>query len=226
MGLEFGRTVSPMAHYYRVEGRAAEIARSLGSPVGGPEHMFLAMVRDGGWPMTVISPLVDLAQAEAAVLSIISSPGYSPPPRPRFLVPNGYVWSRGAEVAFELGDEYLGTEHEFLSMIRARESVPARALAGLADLDALEAAVLAAKNAPPAGPPAGAVFPPEGQELDTPLRRALAEALPDNTTFALGSEDERAWVCVIGPGDSSDPALTREVLNAALTSLNRPALGG
>jgi hypothetical protein len=70
------------------------------------------------------------------------------------------------------------------------------------------------------------VFPPEGQELDAPLRRALAEALPGNTTFALGSEDERAWVCVIGPGDSSDPALTREVLNAALTSLNRPAADG
>jgi hypothetical protein len=136
-------------------------------------------------------------------------------------VPDGFVLTRGGAVAFELGDDYLGVEHEFLSMIRARESVPARALAGLADLDALEAAVLAARSAPPSGPPAGAVFLPEGQSLDAPLRRALAGALPDSTTFALGSADERAWVCVLSAGDFSDPALTREVLNAALTSLNR-----
>src|SRR5262249_28187468 len=137
-----------------------------------------------------------------------------------------YVRTHGAGVAFELGDDYLGLEHEFLSMIRARESVPARALAGLADLDALEAAVLAAKDALPSGPPAGAVFLPEGQDQVAPLRRALADALPDGTTFALGSEDERVWVCVLSAGDRSDPALTREVLNAALTSLNRPPAGG
>jgi len=226
MGLVFDRTVSPTAHYYMIEGRAAEIARSLGSPVGGPEHMFLAMLHDGGWPVTVISPLVDLAQAEAAVLAIVSSPGYSPPPRPRFLVSNGYVRTHGAGVAFELGDDYLGVEHEFLSMIRARESVPARALAGLADLDALESAVLAARDAPPSGPPAGMVFLPEGQDLDAPLRRALAGALPDGTTFAVGSEDERVWVCVLDAVGPSDPALTRQVLNAGLTSLNRRPADG
>ena len=70
------------------------------------------------------------------------------------------------------------------------------------------------------------VFLPEGQDLDAPLRRALADALPDSTTFALGSEDGRAWVCVLGAAGFSDPALTREVLNAALTSLNRPPADG
>jgi hypothetical protein len=53
----------------------------------------------------------------------------------------------------------------------------------------------------------------------------VADALPDNTTFWLGTEDDRPWLCVVGPGDSSDLAVTREVVNAALTSLNRPALG-
>ena len=226
MSLVPDRAISPTPHYYEIRGRAAEIARSFGSPVGGPEHMFLAMLHDGGWPVSVISPLADLAQAEEAVLSILGSPGYSPPPRPRLLVPSGFVRSRGAEVAFELGDDYLGVEHEFLSMIRARESVPARALAGLADLDALESAVLAARDAPPSGPPAGAVFLPEGQDLDAPLRRALAGALPDGTTFAVGSEDERVWVCVLDAAGPSDPALTRQVLNAALTSLNRPPADG
>ena len=36
-----------------------------------------------------------------------------------------------------MGDCQLGVEHAFLAMIRHRETVPARALAGLADLDAL-----------------------------------------------------------------------------------------
>jgi hypothetical protein len=225
MSLAFDRTVSPTPHHYMIQGRAAEIARSFGTPIGGPEHMFLAMLHDGAYPMTAIAPLVDLAQAEVAVLSILSSPGYIAPPRPRILVHDGYVWTGGTGVAFELGDDYLAAEHEFLSMIRSRDSVPARALAGLADLDALEAAVLAARDAPPSGPPAGAVFLPDGQDVDAPLRRALADALPDGTTFWLGSEDEGAWICVVGPGDSSDHAVTREVVNAALTSLNRPALG-
>ena len=47
--------------------RAAEIARTLGSPAVGTEHLFLGMLHDGGWPVTVISELVDLNRAEAAV---------------------------------------------------------------------------------------------------------------------------------------------------------------
>ena len=140
-------------------------------------------------------------------------------------MPDGYVQPWGAEIAFEMGDSYIGVEHAFLAMIRMRETVPARALAGLADLDALEAAVLEAKNAPPGGPPDDAVFLPEGQEMDGPLRRAIADALPDGTTFGFNcGADERTWMHLIGPGDSSDPGLAREVLNTALASLNRPTL--
>jgi hypothetical protein len=219
--------LSPTAHYYQVMGRAAEIARSFGCRVGGAEHLFLGMLHDGGWPVTVISGLVDPGRAEAAVLSILNDPGYSPPPPPKFLVPDGHVRAWGAEVAFEMGDSYVGLEHAFLAMIRMRETVPARALAGLVDLDALEAAVVEAKNAPPSGPPDNAVFLPQGQEMDRSLRRAVADALPEGTTFGFSSgADERTWMHVIGPGDNSDPALTREVLNTALASLNRPRLDG
>jgi len=225
MSEAFDGSLSPTAHYYEIRGRAAEIARALGSPVGSAEHLFLGMLHDGGWPVSVIAGLVDLGQAEDAVLGLINDPGYSPPPRPRTLVPDGYVRPWGAEVAFEMGDSYVGLEHAFLAMIRMRQTVPARALAGLADLDALEAAVLEAKNAPP-GPHEGAVFLPEGQEMDSPLRRAIADALPDGTTFGFNSGgDERTWMHVIGPG-GSNPELTREVLNAALASLNRPPLDG
>lgn len=219
----FDGALAPTPHHYEVIGRAAEIARSLGSPVGGAEHLFLGMLHDGGWPVTVISSQVDLGQAEAAVVEILNSPDYSPPPRPRILVPAGYVQPWGAEVAFEMGDSYLGLEHAFLSMIRKRDSVPARALARLADLDTLEAAVLEAKSAAAGGPPGNAVFLPEGQELDAPLRRALGDALPDNTTYGFNSdEDHRTWISVITADDAAaDPALTREVLNTALAALNR-----
>jgi hypothetical protein len=222
----FDGALSPSPHYYEIKGRAAEIARALGSPVGGPEHLFLGMLHDGGWPVNVISGLVDLGRAEAAALSILNSPGYSRPADPRRLpARDGYVQTWGAEVAFEMGDSYIGVEHAFLAMIRMRETVPARALAGLADLDALEAVVLEAKNAPAGGPPEDAVFLPEGQEMDGPLRRAIIDALPEGTTFGFnGDGDERTWMHVIGPGDISNPVPTREVLNTALASLNRPTL--
>ena len=44
--------LSPTPHYYEIRGRAAEIARVLGSPAGGAEHLFLAMLHDGGWPVS------------------------------------------------------------------------------------------------------------------------------------------------------------------------------
>lgn len=226
MGRVFDQTLSPNPHYYAITGRAAEIARALGSPVGGAEHLFLGMLHDGGWPVSVISRLVDLGQAEAAVLHILDSPGYSPPPPPRFPVRKGYVHTWGADIAFEMGDSYIGVEHAFLAMIRDRGTVPARALAGLADLDALEAAVLEAKSAPAGRPPEDAVFLPEGQDMDAPLRRAIIGALPEGTTFGFNQGgDERTWMRVVGPDDSSDPEVTREVLSAALVSLGHPRLG-
>jgi len=203
MGQAFDGALSPTPHYYEIQGRAAEIARALGSPAGGAEHLFLGMLHDGGWPVNVISGLVDLGRAEAAVLAILNDPGYSPPPPPRFLVPNGHVQPWGGHIAFDMGDSYIGVEHAFLAMIRMRE----------------------AENAPAGGPPDDAVFLPEGQEMDGPLRRAIADALPEGTTFGFNhGGDERTWMHVIGPGGSSNPALTREVLNTALATLNRSTL--
>jgi hypothetical protein len=211
-------------HYYEIQGRAAEIARAQGSPAGGAEHLFLGMLHDGGWPVSVIADLVDLGQAEAAVLDILRSPGYTPPAAPRLLLRGDYVQSWGAEIAFDLGDSYIGLEHAFVSMIRNRESVPARALAGLADLDVLEAAVLAARNEPPAVPE-DAVYLPAGQELDAPLRHAIVGALPEGTTFGFnGGGQGRTWLHVFEPGGTPRPELTREVLNAALASVGRAPL--
>jgi hypothetical protein len=59
--------------------------------------------------------------------------------------------------------------------------------------------------------------------MDGALRRAIIDALPEGTTFGF-SGDEHTWMHVVGPGGSSNPVLTREVLNTALASLNRPSL--
>ena len=77
MSQAFDGALSPTPHYYEIKGRAAEIARVLGSPVGGAEHLFLGMLHDGGWPVNVISHLADPGQAETAVLGILNSPGYA-----------------------------------------------------------------------------------------------------------------------------------------------------
>ena len=59
-----------------------------------------------------------------------------------------------------------------------------------------------------------------------PLRRAIIDALPEGTTSGFSSDaDERTWMHVIGPGDSRDPGVTREVLNRALASPGRPTPG-
>jgi hypothetical protein len=226
VGRESEGMLSPTPHYYEIMGRAAEIARALGSPVGGAEHLFLGMLHDGGWPVSVISGLVDLAGAEAAVLGILDSPGYSPPPPPRFFVPNRYVDSSwGVEVAVEMGDSHLGVEHAFLAMIRNRETVPARALASLADLDALDAAVVEAADAPVV-PHEDAVFLSEGQQLDSPLSRAIHDALPEGANWGFnGDGDGRVWMHVFGPGGSLGREVSREVLNTALASLGRPGIG-
>jgi len=234
MSRESKGMLSPTPHYYKIMGRAAEIARALGSPVGGAEHLFLGILHDGGWPVSAISGLVDLARAEAAVRAILDSPGYSPPPPPPVFgalaamapgVRNGYVEpSWGVGVAVEMGDSYLGVEHAFLAMIRNRETVPARALAGLADLDVLDAAVVEAANAPIV-PHEDAVFLPEGQQLDSPLSRAIIDALPEGTTFGFNGADGRTWIHVFGPGGSLGREVAREVLNTALISLGRPGLG-
>jgi hypothetical protein len=221
--------ISPSIRHYIVQGRAAEIARSFGYRTCGPEHLFLAMLHDGGYPVTAIADLVDFEQAEAAVLALFGDPDYTPPPPPRFPQRDGFLHSWGAAIAFELDDDYLGLEHELLSILRYRDSVPARALAAQADLDALESAVLAAKNAPrPPQPPADAVILPDGFELDRPLRRALGDIVsPEEITWGRGTlDDGRPWIHVFGPDEATDDALTRQVLNRALATVGRPPLEG
>lgn len=120
----------PTPGYNRVQGRAAEIARGFGCPAGA-EHVFLGILHAGGPPVSVLANLVDLDQAETAVLEILRGPDYSPPPVPRFPLGADYVFPFGTEIAFARGDDSLEPEHALLAMVRQPQSVPARALASL-----------------------------------------------------------------------------------------------
>ena len=203
--------LSPTPHYYTVQGRAAEIARGLGAERVATEHLFLAMLHDGGWPVIVLSSagILDLEAAEGAVVAAMNAPGYRPA-ADRSLP--------GARIAAELGDSYIGLEHVFLEIIRDRAGLPARALAGLADLDEAEAAVLAAKNAPPRAPD-DAAFLPDGQELDGDLLAALQARVPAGASFGFNCLDGRTWIHVWGA--DVDRGAGRDVLDAALTALGR-----
>jgi hypothetical protein len=217
--------ISPNEHYSVIRGRALEIARYTGSPVAGAEHLFLGMLHDGGWPASVLARFIGPDRVEAAVLEIMADPGYVPPPVSAYAVPpDNDVQPWGVSIAFEMGDDWLGAEHVLLEMMRHRDSVPARALAALqVDTEAVEAAVLTAKNSPCCEPPDDAVFLPDGEEIDAPLRRAIVRALPEGTRFGYSqpSDGVPAWIHLIGPGDA------REVLNTARAALGRPAgLGG
>ena len=69
------------------------------------------------------------------------------------------------------------------------------------------------------------MFLPDGLVMDSSLTRAIADALPEGTTFGFNNDaGERTWMHVFGRVGSAGPGVTREVLNTALASLGRPAL--
>ena len=47
-----------------------------------------------------------------------------------------------------------------------------------------------------------------------------------DTTYGFNSAEGRTWMSLIRPDGCAGPEVTREVLNSALASLGRPALGG
>jgi len=62
----------------------------------------------------------------------------SPVPTPRFYS----VLGAAAENARAMGHSHLGVEHLFLAIIHDHDAVPTQVLAGMADLNAVETALL------------------------------------------------------------------------------------
>jgi len=203
-----------------VLGRAAEIARASGSSRTGPEHLMIAMLHEPeAVPTQVLAPLVDLEQVEAALRDMMNAPEDAGGGAGAAGAP--HLW--GPEAAMTMGHGYIGVEHLFLDVVRARDAAPARALARFIDPGEAEAAVLAVMRSPayrgePFASP-GRVFLPDGQELDDALRGALFDSLPDGATISFNWENGRPWVRVTGAAGE-----TRDVLNAALARLGRPGV--
>ena len=222
--------VSPNPASYRVLGRADEIARMMNSPHARAEHVFLAIIHDDkAMPAQVLSGLVDLNIAEAAVIEEVGkSAGRPAPGRPGAGRPAERP-SRpelgGIQVAAEMGDSYLGTWHLFLAVIKDRQSPPARALARLVDLSQVETAVIDAMNTPEFRGFKNSftedqLLLPEGLELDQALIGAISGAVPAGAMFGFNwrKDDGRPWIQVTQPGNP------RAALNTALASLGRPPL--
>jgi ATP-dependent Clp protease ATP-binding subunit ClpA len=212
--------ISPNPACYRILGRADEIARTMNSPHVRPEHLFLAMIHDDKCvPAQELARLVDLNLVEEAVMEAFGESagrlqGSPPPPE-----------LAGCAVAGEMGDSYVGTWHLFLGLIRDRESVPARALAGLVDLSQVESAVIDTLNSPgfngfKSSFDEDELLLPEGMELDQPLIGAISKSIPEGARFGFNwrKDDGRPWIHVSQPGNP------RDAVNAALVSLGRPPL--
>jgi ATP-dependent Clp protease ATP-binding subunit ClpA len=217
--------LSPTPRHYKVLGRAAEIARAASSPGVRAEHLLLAIINERHTiPAQVLATLVDLDQAEVAILDAITTSGSSLPV-PVALGPEEEtregVW--GARVALAMGHSYVGVEHVFLEVLQDREGISAKALGLLVDPGRAKSAVRAFLDSPeyrrvPNPEDSRKQFLPEGQSLDAALRRAIHDSVPERATFSFNWEDGRPWIHVSSPGNS------RDILNEALISLGRAGL--
>lgn len=67
----------PTPRFHRILGAAGEIARSMGHPYLGVEHLFLAILRDpDAVPTQALAEVTDTGEAERHLLAIMSSAGY------------------------------------------------------------------------------------------------------------------------------------------------------
>jgi ATP-dependent Clp protease ATP-binding subunit ClpA len=215
--------IDPTGSFYQVIGRAEEIARSLGSPVAGPEHYFLGLLHANSWPVSFLADrgILDPAVAEAAVLAMIGAPGYSPPASAPPSTRENVLLLAG-QTAAVMGASQISELHAFLAIIRQVDTVRARAIAralavsgaGLAEAEAVLAEHAAARPVPPDG----AVILPADQDFDDELSDALVAARGPKAGLAVGvTADDRIWM----HGADED---SRAIVNTALAALQRPTV--
>jgi hypothetical protein len=228
MGRITTTAIEPTGSFHEVMGRAEEIARVMGSHVAGPEHFFLGMLHANSWPIRVLAErgILDPGEAEAAVMSIIRAPGYSPPPllapAPAPPLARDNVLLMAGRTTAAMGDSVISELHAFMAIIGQRDSVPARALAEVlaasgADLAVAETAVLEARKEKPAVPESAVILTAD-QDFDNALRDAIVAFKTPKSGMSVGiTADERVWV-KLNDADSLG------VVNAALASLGRPTV--
>jgi hypothetical protein len=78
---------TPTPRYCRVLDAAAKLARQMGHPHVGVEHLFLAIIRDRATvPTQALARLIDLDQVETGLREVMASPSYAGQP------PTDAVW--------------------------------------------------------------------------------------------------------------------------------------
>jgi hypothetical protein len=133
-----------------------------------------------------------------------------PAPTPRYQ----RLLDSAAGLAREMDHAYVGAEHLFLAMVKDRGAVPAQVLAGITNLDQVEARMreVMASDSYAGEPPARAEWL-LACELPA-LLPALARCVPAGVKYGVNVVGDRAWVIVDKPGD------TRATLVAARALLN------
>lgn len=137
-------------------------------------------------------------------------PEPAPDPAPRYRK----LLESAARLAREMEHSYVGAEHLLLAMVKDRNAVPAQVLAGITNLDQVEARLreAMASDSYAGEPPARAEWLLAG-ELPA-LLPALAKCVPAGVKYGVNVVGDRAWVIVDKPGD------TRAALVAARALLN------
>jgi Clp amino terminal domain, pathogenicity island component/ClpX C4-type zinc finger len=124
---------------------AQEESRRLGHSYIGTEHLLLGVLRAGqSVALDALERLgVQPAQVRSAVEATVGRGGDAPPGHIPFTADAKRALEMSLREALELGDNYIGTEHVLLGLVRDGESVAARVLAMVgADRDRLRPVVL------------------------------------------------------------------------------------
>jgi hypothetical protein len=142
-------------------------------------------------------------------------PSPAPTPTPRYR----RVLAAATDLAREMNQPHIGTEHLFMAIIRDRDAVPTQVLAGITDLHLLEGRLreVMASDGYAGEPPAHAEWL-LACELPE-LLPALARCVPPGAKYGFNVVGDRAWVIVGKPGD------TRAAVSAARALLRSPGDG-
>jgi ClpA/ClpB-like protein len=122
----------------------------------------------------------------------------APDPTPRYR----RLLESAARLAREMEHSYIGAEHLFLAMVKDRHAVPTQVLAGITNLDQVEARLreVMASDSYAGEPPAQAEWLLAGELPE--LLPALARCVPPGVKYGFNVVGDRAWVIVDRPGDT------------------------
>src|SRR4051794_1561504 len=124
---------------------AQEEARRLGHTYIGTEHLLLGLIReaDGLAAQALTSLGIGLENVRAEVVEIIGEGSDPPTGHIPFTPRSKKVLELSLREALQLGDNFIGTEHILLGLVREGEGVAAQVLVARgADLDRVRATVM------------------------------------------------------------------------------------